>query len=237
MEKYQQDWIETTRQDHYHTIHNPNFKYDYKVAQFGPPRSGTTVVYQIMCSLFNESTKTHSSPRHVPFVPDRWICTVRDPRDIISSFWRVNTNVNVRNSSLTSKMRKDEISQYYNQHKSWLDLVETYHKLDNVIWLKYEHYVNNFDYIFDKIEQSMDIVIDRETRDILIERHSIENNKKFADQYAGFHIHHAEDVSGLHGNHIFTGQPRTWETIVHPDALRYMSEITKPYLDLWNYEV
>jgi len=233
--KYNINWNEINRTDHYHTIENSRAPFDNKVVQFGPPRSGTTVVYQILCSLMKESTKTHSEAGVIPFTPDYWIGSCRDPRDTMCSFWRVNHHINESNYE-TNKIDNKSIDIIFNHYTTnYLNIYESYSKLPNVIWLKYEDYYNNFHYIFDKLEEVMDIKIDLHLRNLLIEEHSISNNKRFSSKHDNFLQHDSSDLSGLHGNHIFSAEPGGWKMIVDEAYHSYMTELCKPYLDAWRY--
>jgi len=235
--KYIDSWSEKERHRHYHTISNPDAPFKQCVAQFGPPRSGTTVVHQILCSLFKETTKTHSHYNQLKQVPDFWVCTIRDPRDVIASYWRVNRNVTTENYEDT-KMSNMDIDEFYLKHLRWFHLVSDYHKLANAIFLQYEKYVNNFDYIFDKLEngahETINISINQDLRKALKHNHSIDRNKQFASKHQYFDQHDAADVSGLHGNHIFSGAHGSWRLLVENE--KYMTDKTNSFLKAWNYD-
>jgi len=235
MNKYNNNWKEIKRTAHYHTIKNERPTYDLKLVQFGPPRSGTTVVYQILCALMSESTKTHSPPSVINFEPDYWVCTCRDPRDMICSYWRVNNNVNAQNCD-TNKMDQKNIDYYYADYEKYFKMYKDYAEKSNVIWLKYEKYYNNFDVIFDALENTMDIRIDLHMRNMLKEEHSLSANKRFSNQYNGFGQYDNNDLSGLHGNHIFTGKPGSWKQLVHENAHQHMNDIFATHLKAWKYE-
>jgi len=233
--KYNDNWYEKVRTDHYHTIANESSPFDIKVVQFGPPRTGTTVVYQLLCSLMRESTKTHSPIQVINFEPDYWVCTCRDPRDTICSHWRIDANVTKANFD-TIKMGIKSLDYYFQAYSGYFSLYEPYTKKDNVIWLKYEKYYNDFDNIFDAFERRMDIKIDGDMRNTLKEQHSIKHNKEFSNNYNNFKDYDNSDLSGLHGNHIFTGEPGSWKMLVEEKYHRYMNDLMRPYLQAWKYE-
>jgi len=132
-------------------------------------------------------------------------------------------------------MEKKHIDYYYNAYVHYFKLYEAYINKSNVIWLKYEDYYNNFDNIFDKLSTKMNIDIDKNLRDQIKKEHSLDKNKTFSNDYKSFKEYDNNDLSGLHGNHIFKGTPGSWELLVSEQQHEYMDNIFEQYLTAWNY--
>ena len=112
------------------------------IIQFGPPRSGSTLIYNILKDVFiHKSVET----RHTYRNKDRkhpTVVTYRNPLDsIVSSILRYNLEPSM-------SVLEDQVVEFENNG------IWTVHEIKdnkNVLMLKYEEFFNDFEIIFDKL--------------------------------------------------------------------------------------
>jgi len=192
-----------------------------RIIQFGPGRTGTTLIWQILNLLFNNVEKSHV------FVddPDAYhVVTYRDFRDALLSHMRVvSEEVNPINIDLSYRGHYQkillELDKYTNVHYKTL-------------YLKYELFYNDYDYIFNKLEIFLDIQIPKEKRDKITKYVSIEQNKKRQEKFNSFSEH--DPNTHIHGEHIFHPEPGQWKKL--NDENRIALNRTVNYnLKKWGY--
>ena len=73
-----------------------------KVVQFSPPRTGSTMVWQALKALGYDAPKEHEwRPEFADAVV---IATMRDPRDMCCSIWRIERGFGVHDIELGIRM-------------------------------------------------------------------------------------------------------------------------------------
>ena len=119
------------------------------IIQFGPPRSGTTLVYNILKDIF---PKRSVETRHYYRDKDKkfdTVVTYRNPLDsIVSSILRYKLNP-------SEDVIKKQILEF-EKNGIWTVLKITNNK--NVLMLKYEDFLNNYENIYNKLEPFFNIV-------------------------------------------------------------------------------
>ena len=205
------------------------------IIQFGPYRSGSTFMYQYLKHLFQDKKilKYHGyKDINVPVV-----ITIRDFRDSIASFWRIEYPLQNEGRSMEigkTFMDKDDIDFY---SKSFFEMDRYLHNYlithTNVLVLKYELFFDNFPYINDQISKFFNIEIDQDTRMRIEANCNLQYNKNFQKQFKDFSSYDVE--YGIHGDHIHTGES-TWKQVTPPELHEYFTEKTKPLLNTWGYE-
>lgn len=130
------------------------------IIQFSPIRSGSTLVY----NLIRESVTPRVIKTHAYMQQDEWlrVTTIRHPFDSIASIMKQQPNTPFENA----------IVEYCLQGGK--DIAEHDIRTDgNTIVLRYEEFVNNFDVIFDALEQH-GYPIGADVRSALKEKYAIE---------------------------------------------------------------
>lgn len=207
----------------YHIVHNPD-GIDKNIIQYGPTRSGTTVIHQILSSIFRSTAKTHEIVASHDY--DKIVATIRNPRDLIVSLWCTHSN------EKTPYMSMDDIKKYWRMVLYRLNTARFYRTPDT-LWLRYETFVNNFDYVFQALEAHLDIVIPYDLREKLKTEHSLEANRTIADSLSSFQ--QSDEISGIHGDHINTGGINIWEQAIRPEHQNKFKAITQSIVDEWGY--
>lgn len=194
----------------------------------GIPRSGSTLIWQIVQTLFplQNIQKTHPSWKHWSPDDSAIIITVRDPRDVAASLYRVRLSRGGENVGGEEGLRH-VISRTLNYFESVPYLFDQYH-----ILLKYESFVHNYKIIYDALESFAKIKINEETRKKLSKEFSINANKKRAQKLENFN---QVDDSGIHGDHIGSVEHGSWKHL--PFWMRsILQEELKNLCEEWEYE-
>jgi len=196
-----------------------------KVIQYGIPRSGSTLIWQILNYLFTDVTKTHNyiNTKLPVFI------TYRDFRDTIMSYWRIYN----LNKKLTSEKELIKTINNYNHH---FDILEKYKSKNNTAWLKYELFYDNFNYIYDIIETLLNINIDDKEKDIIKNKFNVTNNLNISTQLKGHFDKTYDKITKLHANHIYNkGKINNWKLILDNKLHLKYTELLYDILKEWNY--
>ena len=201
---------------------------------FGISRSGGTFIYNIINEIFQGNVKPQS---HGFFETDRKvIATYRDFRDSTASWWRMEKG-QFTNIEEKRYMTKDELVIY--AHRMKIQVNNELHKMrehyapDKILFLKYEEFFNNFDFIFSSVENFLEIQLSQELKETIIEKYNLQAQKKEADRFEDFKGY--DEVRHIHGHHIMNGEPQTWMKLVEPSHYFLLSYILKDGLKSWGY--
>ena len=224
-----------------------------KIIQFGIPRSGTVIIWQILKDIFknDQIIKTHIYDKGIT-KNQKIVATIRDFRDILISrfvikqtgFLNINDmhpiNINERkNKSFNDFISLENISEQdiiniCNEILKDEKYMDEYLKLgDNILWLRYESYFNNFDYIFDKLEIFFDIKINSNLRNVIKVNRNIEKNKNISLKMKNFNEY--DPNSFLYGNHINFPTP-DWKNKLPIKYHSLANELLKSILLKWEYK-
>ncbi len=201
---------------------------------FGVSRSGGTFIYNVINEIFQGNIKPQS---HGFFATEqKVIATYRDFRDSTVSWWRMEIGkfTDVKQKRL---MSKDELVFYADRMRGRiheLNKMREHYSEDKILFLKYEQFFNNFDFIFDNIENFLEISLSDELKETIIEKYNLQSQKKEADKYQDFRGY--DDVRHIHGHHIMNGEPQTWMKLVDPKHYFLLNYILKDGLRGWGYE-
>ncbi len=158
------------------------------IIQFSPIRSGSTLVYNILRE-FSNVRKTHNiSVKNGQL----YVITYRHPYNcIISSLLRNEKKINSLNI-------KSEISEYLKNGGK--NLLENDLLKKNILLLQYEEFFNNYEVIYNKLENFLNINIDENKKIELSKKYHITNVKKMTNKYKTFKEY--DKTTHLHGKHI-----------------------------------
>ena len=201
------------------------------IIQFGAPRSGTTLVYNILKDIF---PKNFVESRHYYREKDKrfpTVVTYRNPLDSrTSSILRDNIAHFRDNSKPTNNELKKQI-----YHFDCLWTVFEIRNNNNVLMLKYEDFVNNYEIIFNKIEKFFDINISSEVRNLVAERYSINSVEKICSKMKSYW--EIDKKTFYHGNHINInkGQPNFHLEFLKNHQILHLKKIYKKFIEELNY--
>ena len=202
----------------------------FAMVQYGPPRSGSTLIYNIMCELFptKKIFKVHMKRKMCSVLVT--VGTYRNPLDSIAS------------SLLRYKIEKPSDEDIKKQidvfNKSDLKYIPKMIEMSNILMLKYENFLNNYDYIFDHFEEFFSIKILTEKRTFLKEKlgmKSVEKKLKSMDDKFG----EMDKNSQLHGNHIskFKGCSGYYKKIMTEKQISMLLDEFGETMQLLGYEI
>lgn len=190
-----------------------------RVVQFGPPRTGSTLVWNAMRVMLPGETipKRHDLN---PMLRRGWfgvkiVCTVRNPLDAIASSIR-RYRLEPSNTVIASQI--DEFRR--NGMEELPGLVERGH----VLILKYEEFHHDFDHLFDRLEPFLGVEAASGLRRDFKEEFSVERVKEKTDRLGGFEAFSSDDL--FHGGHVSDrfGKPGGYAELLDADAVRRIRE-------------
>ena len=226
---------------------------------FGVPRSGSTLIFNIINVLFKDvggvDSQIHHLPIPSPIAEDKYlasqhldklscenkiIATYRDFRNCLVSAMKLNdTKIKNELTFDSVKMKNKYFLNISNRKlRTSLSHLEKLKQLPKgrVLFLQYEKFFNNFNYIFEKLEDFYDYKFPSEKKEWITENFDIKHgNDKLAKVMMGFyHEKH------LGPNHISDTLGKTdWKTY-KIDFNELELSILRPleyHLKLWGYEV
>lgn len=204
-----------------------------KCIQFGPIRSGTTLIWNILKEFFPYIKKTHTFPSKKEY---KIISTIRDPRDILKSLLIISLSKKKESLTQSSKKITLEMINFEIQKikKLGLDylLNNKHHK--NILILRYELFHNNYNYIFDNLEKFLNLKISPEKRIEIQNKYNIKNLKKISKEQQ--HFRNWDKKTLIHGKHISANpEPGSWKEYIPKEYHKYICSSLKKYLIGFNY--
>ena len=201
----------------------------FVLVQFSPPRSGSTLVFNIMRELFpmKKIFKVHtfrSMCRQMKVV-----VTYRHPLDCIAS-----SIIRYKKEPTQEELAR-QVRMFNEQ--GLLDLVKI-KKMPNILMLKYEDYVNDFEYIFNHFENFFNITVSQEKRSELTAKYKIENVEKMIKNQKGDSFADIDKKTQLHGNHIskYKGASNYYEEFFQPEQIKFLKETYAEVLEAFDYQ-
>lgn len=215
---------------------------DMLVIQYGFPGSGSTFVWQVLNSIFGNVKKTHNCPEYSESY--KVIATIRDFRDVLCTYFK--------RASLP--ITKPSIEFLVTQHAKWAgsfkdlyQVTEVWEGKENILWLRYEDFFNDFDYLFSRIEPFFDVRLDDEQRGRIYQNYSLDANRERAQKADSLCKQKGAQgwldktwipytVDGINGLHITAGgSVGKWRQMI-PEALHgYVNEILEEPLKRYGY--
>jgi predicted O-linked N-acetylglucosamine transferase (SPINDLY family) len=184
-----------------------------KIIQWSPPRSGSTLVWQILDKLFEDPTytenkwlkpnivqKTHTLDYSKLDNPNYFfITTIRNPIDCMVSFMTVNRE----------EFTKENIETNMKLYLNYFDVLKLVKKSKYSVILRYEQFYDDFTVIYDTIEKVFGIKITTAQREEMNSTFSRTQNKKIANTMKNFDSW--EKNSFIHGDHINSSKISYWK--------------------------
>jgi len=216
------------------------------ILQYGIPRSGTTVIWQILHEIFPkyDVIKTHSFKN----LKCKAVITVRDFRDVlVSQFMTDREKKNkmqcldlnkklFKSKEITSPIFSKIIIKKYSiriekEEKTLQKYIDIYG--NNCLCLRYEKFFENFKYIFDNLENFFNISIKNKQQELIKYKCNLKNNKRVSDMLEDFN---QWDINTLiHGHHIINGVPGNWKKVIPKNLHVYLNNNLYKPLKKWSY--
>jgi hypothetical protein len=199
---------------------------DLEVVCYGVPRSGSTLVYQLVSAIYPAGVaKTHRYCSHRV----KTTVSFRDFRDVVVSLWR-RSNPTARDRQMTEQ----EVEKFGATCRSRIEELDRYFDRGGICPLRYEDFAPNPALVFSALEQSFGIVVPSEKAASLIENFSIEKNAAIARKLGSFKS--IDPSSQIHGNHIFRGEIGGWRQFVSGPAAQQLQDLLREPLRRYGYE-
>tara|TARA_R110000803_G_scaffold86919_3_gene153478 strand:+ start:1754 stop:2368 length:615 start_codon:yes stop_codon:yes gene_type:complete len=160
---------------------------------FSPARSGSTLVYNILNNIFNTNiTKTHN----IISVNSNVIITYRNPLDSLASLILID-NPYIQPSQVDDTLLLRKLNEL---RKNGLDDIIKIFNNPHPLFLKYEDFRDNYDYLYENISTHFNVYIDNTKREVINNKFSLDNVKKQIKGYKSFK--EWDNKTKLHGNHV-----------------------------------
>jgi hypothetical protein len=220
------------------------YKKNYPVL-FGVPRSGGTLIYNITNTIFDGNIANQS---HNFFKTNKKkVIVYRDFRDSSISGWIYKQRKSFKNPE--DYTPPSEIP-YHNCSKEFWHIkrivnshLNKFSSSDSTLFLQYEKFVNNFDYIFDQYENFFDFVVEDSLREHIVSSWNIDRVKKVYtsghDNYPGSPAQIRKIKSqnaSFHSGHVFSGEGGVWRQIIRKKDHKYVNAFFEKELKKWGYE-
>lgn len=164
---------------------------------FSPPRTGSTLVYNIFKSVFTDKviTKTHE---FVYNTNDLFVVTIRHPYNSILSILmcKEQTTEPVNNNNLTYAIY--DFMTYGG--KDYINNITNILTCKNIIVLNYDKFVHNYDYIFQIIENKIGMTISNSQKIKIYDKNNITSVNNLTNQFNSFKEYCSD--TQYHGKHI-----------------------------------
>lgn len=222
--------------------HNLGDGSDPVIIQYGFPGSGSTFMWQVLNSIFTNVKKTHNCPEYSENY--KVVATIRDFRDILCTYFK-RANLPITKPSIDFL-----VNQHATRAGSFTDLYkvsEIWGDKDNILWLRYEDFFNNFDYIFNRVEEFFQIKLTDEQKEHAHKNYSLEANQERVKKADSLCKQQGAQgwldktwvpytVDGINGIHITgNGSVGKWQYIIPEDLHGYVTEALKEPLKKYGY--
>ena len=213
-------------------------KYD-QVIRAGMCGSGNTLIRLILDYLLDESkvigTHRYLDNLEIPtsLISDNIgiVIPCRDFRSVIASTMR-KTRQSVSRSNIIAIYKNFFTPQYVA-----LDKFRTkYPRQEDILWLMYNRFFHNYDYIVDKLQDFLFIDVTQEQRDQIKKSFSLRANKNRITELKLKNWENVDTHTKLHGNHIGTGAIESWKTFFKPELHEFVTELMLTELTTYGYE-
>ena len=185
--------------------------------QFSPIRSGSTLIYNYLIELGRKPKSKHHYNKNIN---NYFIITIRHPyNSIISSILRYDLDINIVSI-------KSHINEYLKYGGDCI--INNDFSKDNHCILIYEKFLNNHDYIFNKLENFFNEKYSVELKNKIKYKLNIEKIKKDINEnnYTNFYQYDAK--TNFHGKHISKFNGTTdYKKILNKDELGILEKNIK----------
>jgi len=202
------------------------FAHRRHILQFSLPRSGSTLVYNVLRELFprHRIEKCHTLDRRN--LESTIVATYRNPVDIVASLLLVSngsvTDANIREQSIL-----------LNTQGIW-DLL-TIRNRSNMLLLRYEDFVDDFDVLFNGIESHFQIGVPHEKRQELSTKYNRKSVQAITERYDDFSQY--DSKTHFHGRHIsrFNGAPNFARQLLTDEQWNAVGRYFSLFMEQMNY--
>jgi hypothetical protein len=214
---------------------------------FGVPRSGSTVIFNIINYLFEGRLDPQV---HYYFADEeggdlKTVVTYRDFRDSCISQWRAfygGFDEEEGRKDISLPMLKKHVHDQLNTVEALNRFKKDYDQNNRqVLFLRYEKFFDsrendlNFDYLFQELESYFKTEISETQRTYIRREYCFINQKNKTKIFKNFHEY--DEITHLHGHHLYKGKTGSWREMVPRQHHTAVNETLKESLLQWGYEI
>lgn len=203
------------------------------VIQYGVPRSGSTLIWQICNAIYPGLViKTHDAVD----TGGKSILSVRDPRDTLVSRWQIRLGKQALADP--PKMTVGQITGGANVIKQDLAkliaFIAAHGDPGRMLIIRYESaFAEGNLKLIGQLMEFLRVDLDRNQADELAVKFSMTNNQKISEQFASFDEY--DDQSHIHGNHINSGRPGRWREFILSSQQQTVEELFEEEMAFFGY--
>jgi len=191
------------------------------LVQVGTIRSGSALIFNVLRYIYGEYNIIRKNNYVINICNTaKYYITYRNPYDCISSFmW-------CKKMPLTKENIETAVHEYVKNNGEYI--INHFQELvikKNCCVLKYEDFYENFEYLYEELEEFRDIKITDEIRGNVKKFYCIENIKKITDKHKFSKI---DSNTKLHGSHI---------SCDNGEINRYKKYLAASHIDIINEEM
>ena len=198
-----------------------------KILQISPPRTGSTKMWNILKMAYGNDVEKHhiyniNNTHNIPIV-----MTVRNPYDMVcSSILRYGHQI-------TDQSVSRQIIELF---ENGLDVPMRFINDDNVLIFRYEDYIFDWDFTFNKLEEFLGEIDESKKKEIVekLEIKNIKNNiMNTMDSFSQY-----DKKTHIHGKHIseFNGEVGYSKKLLSKHQIQMIKTSFKEYNKTFNYE-
>jgi len=198
---------------------------DLEFVCYGIPRSGSTLVYQLISGIYPEGVaKTHR------YCPHRVKTAVsfRDFRDVVVSLWRRSNPGN-----MDRQMSQEDIEKFAGLCKERVQELNRYFDRGAICPLRYEDFATKPATVFDAVQKTFGVAVSPEKISELVNQYSLERNTEVSQRLRGFK--QVDPGSQIHGNHIFRGEIGGWRQFIRDRDVEPLETLLNEPLRRYGY--
>jgi hypothetical protein len=199
---------------------------ELEVVCYGIPRSGSTLVYQLVSGIYPEGVaKTHRYSSHRV----KTTVSFRDFRDVVVSLWRRSNP-----TAVDRQMTEQEVDKFAGTCRSRIEELDRYFERGGICPLRYEEFAPNPAAVFLALEKTFGVTVPPDNAARLIDNYSMEKNAEIARKLGSFKS--IDPGSQIHGNHIFRGEIGGWRQFVSGAPAQRLEDLLREPLLRYGYE-
>jgi hypothetical protein len=198
-------------------------------------------MWQVLNSIFKDTRKTHVCPEYNKSY--KIVATIRDFRDILCTYFkRVDLPITKESIDfIVNKLGQTSFKDLYKVSDTWTNR-------EDILWMRYEEFFNNFDYVYSRIEQFFDVELTSEQKEYGREHYSLEANLERTRKADSLCNRSGSQgwldknwtqytVDGINGLHI-TGEGCVgkWRHTIPEHLHEYVNEVLKEPLQKYDYK-
>lgn len=198
------------------------------IVQFSPMRSGSTLLFNILQEIFPKCSIEKQHTYGWYFNHLKVVASVRSPYDCIGSLLKAK-----------KKEVTDENVSWASNHflKHGGNEIISVADKKNVLLLKYENFVDDYEYIYNSFEMFFDTKINSDLRDRINQKFNRDSVKKIMSTKQNDFSEWCEQ-NKIHGNHISSENGRVGygKELFSEDQIKIVQDTCLTYINKFGYK-